>query len=165
MEVYFSQQALAFLWAVVLGAILGAVNDCFRVGRILWKRGNFWVFLEDLCFSFLASLLTILCLTRTNFGQVRLFLLIGEVLGFFLYFHTLGALVTRVAAVLARILGFLGRKIKGIFALFMAFLGKIMNFLKKLFIFSFRWFRIDMIRIERRRASHGKESKETEPRR
>lgn len=160
METYLSQQAMAFLWAVVLGVVLGAVNDCFRVGRILWKKGAVIVFLEDLLFSFIAAVLTTACLTFTNYGQVRLFLLIGELLGFLLYFHTLGVFVTAAARLVSRILAAIGRLIRLVFGRFSKILRKFVNFLKKPFIFFFQWFRIVMIDFERRKAKRGK-SKES----
>ncbi len=135
MEVYFSQQAAAFLWAVVLGCALGAVYDWFRIGRILWEKGWLTVFLEDLLFSLLAALATAFCFTFTNYGQVRLFLLLGEGLGFFLYRNSVGVLVAKQARLAARFL----RWCRGIFTRLGRFLAKklkkFMNILKKPFIF------------------------------
>lgn len=135
METYLSQQAAAFLWSVVLGGALGVVYDWFRIGRILKKKWWLTVFLEDLLFALAAALSTAFCFTLTNYGQVRLFLLIGEGLGFFVYFNTIGVLVTMQARLVARLL----RWIRGILSRFGCFLAKklkkFMNILKKPFIF------------------------------
>ncbi|MBQ8894664.1 MAG: spore cortex biosynthesis protein YabQ [Clostridia bacterium] len=139
METYFSQQAAAFLWSVVLGAVLGVLYDWFRVGRIIRKKGWLAVFLEDLLFALAAAFATAFCFTFTNYGQVRLFLLVGEGLGFLIYFHTAGAVVTRF------------------FRWFCRITEKFMNILKKPFIFLERWCKIKLthsvrrFRLERKR--------------
>lgn len=166
METYLSDQAVAFLWAVVLGAALGVVYDIFRVIRIL--RGNersLLVFLEDLLFALIAALATASCFTWTNFGQVRLFLLAGEGLGFALWYCTLGVFIGSVARWVARILRWLER-------IFGEFLKKILVFLKKLFIFLKEWYRIRMLKFTERRKSRenkihhqSKTRKKDEPRR
>lgn len=159
METYLSQQAIAFLWSVVLGALLGVVYDFFRVGRILWRRGAVWVFLEDLLFSFMGAALTAFCLTLTNYGQVRLFLLIGEFLGFLLYFFTLGVFVATIARTLSCIFRWFWKR-------FLELMMKIMKISKKPFIFFSGWFRILITKLGRRKSPHGKgeESEETESR-
>jgi len=149
MEIYFSQQALAFLWAVVLGGGLGALYDLFRIGRILKKKWAFTVFCEDLLFSLLAALATAWSFTFTNYGQVRLFLLVGEGLGFMIYHYTVGAFVTFWARLFKGFLTFLGQKIK-----------KIMKFLKKPFIFLKKCYRITMYHFVERRSLGEKERRQ-----
>ncbi len=134
MEVYLSDQALAFLWSAALGLGLGGFYDLFRIGRILRGRQAVWmVFLQDLLFALAAAMATALCFTLSNYGQVRLFLLIGEGLGFLIYYYTLGRLSGKIAALLRPILAYFGKAFK-----------KIMNFLKKPFIFFFRWVTMKM---------------------
>ena len=48
METHLSDQAVAFLWSVALGAGLGAVYDWFRIGRILWKKTRLRKRVDDL---------------------------------------------------------------------------------------------------------------------
>lgn len=137
METYLSHQAIAFLWAALLGGGLGAVYDVFRVVRILRGRDRpILVFLEDLLFALIAALATASCFTWTNFGQVRLFLLVGEGLGFMVWHCTLGVFIGAVARWVARFLRWLER-------VFGRFFEKFMNFSKKPFIFLKEWFRIE----------------------
>ncbi len=146
METYLSQQTIAFLWSVALGAGLGVFYDWFRIGRILRKKWWLTVFLEDLIFALASALVTAFCFTLTNYGQVRLFLLMGELLGFVVYFNTAGVLVVWQARQVARFL----RWIRSILRRFGGFLRinlqKIMNFFKKPFIFLERWCRINLLR-------------------
>lgn len=175
METYFSQQAAAFLWAVVLGAALGVLYDWFRIGRILKKKWWLTVFLEDLFFALAAAFATAFCFSLTNYGQVRLFLLAGEGLGFIIYLNTLGVLVTWQARLVARFLQWL----QGVLGRFLQFicskLKKIMFFLKKPFIFLKRWCKMFMYHVQRRfgrvenqsdrKRRKSKKSKKNEPRR
>ena len=148
METYLSDQAIAFLWAVVLGGGLGGVYDIFRVVRILRGRDRpVLVFLEDLLFALIAALATASCFTWTNFGQVRLFLLAGEGLGFMVWHCTLGVFIGAVARWVARLLRWLER-------IFRRFFEKFMNFSKKPFIFLKEWVRRDKSRYAERRKSH-----------
>lgn len=154
METYLSDQAIAFLWAVVLGGGLGGVYDLFRVVRILRGRDRpILVFLEDLFFALIAALATASCFTWTNFGQVRLFLLVGEGLGFSLWHCTLGAFIGAVARILRR------------------FFKKFMEIFKKPFIFLKEWIKIEKSRYVERRKSNdtihhqNKTRKKDEPRR
>lgn len=140
METYFSHQALAFLWSTVLGGALGAVYDWFRIGRILHRKWWLTVFAEDLLFSLIAAGATAFCLTLTNYGQVRWFLLAGEGLGFIIYFNTIGVLVAKQARFIARILGAVRRGIRRIFGFLLKKIRKFVNFLKKPFIFFSEWF-------------------------
>lgn len=157
METYISRQAIAFLWAVAVGGILGAVYDGFRIGRILWRKGRFWVFLEDFLFGIIAAFCTFWSLAGTNDGQVRLFLLLGELAGFILYRNSFGLLTMAFARLLIRLLAWLKRKFRGFFAIFLKILRKIMNFLKKLFIFLFGWCRIILLYFKKRRACRWQE--------
>lgn len=151
METYLSKQAIAFLWAVVLGGGLGAVYDWFRVGRILKKKASLTVFLEDLLFSLIAALSTAYCFTLINYGQVRLFLLVGEVAGFLLYYNTVGALVALQARLLARLLHRIRAVLMRIGRYFTNKIKKIMNILKKPFIFLKEWCRMLPYNMKRRK--------------
>ncbi|MBQ7934794.1 MAG: spore cortex biosynthesis protein YabQ [Clostridia bacterium] len=159
METYISQQAMAFLWSAVLGAALGVLYDWFRIGRILKKKWWLTVFLEDLLFSLLAAIATAFCFTLTNYGQVRLFLLVGEGLGFIIYFNTIGVLVVKQARLFARFLAFLRRQFCQIFRFFGRNIRKIMNFFKKPFIFFKRWYTMKMYHLKERNAAVEKRSK------
>lgn len=159
MGVGISEQAIAFLWSVVMGGVFGAVNDFFRVSRILVRHAAFWVFLEDLFFSLLLAIGTFWSLAQINDGQVRLFLLLGEICGFILYFNTFGRLVVAVACLLSRFLQWLKGLFLSLECRFSKKLKKIVNFSKKLFIFSFKWCRMLLYHVKRRSARDGKKQK------
>jgi spore cortex biosynthesis protein YabQ len=162
METYLSDQAVAFLWAVLLGGGLGAVYDVFRILRILRRRTPWLiVFGEDLLFALLAALSTAFCYTLTNHGQVRAFLLVGEGLGFLIWFYTIGAFIVWQARLIARLLAAIRRFLGRFFDRFKELLGKIMNFLKKPFLFCKGWYKMNVYRLKERRMLHAKKKDES----
>ena len=114
-ELSINAQTQMFLATLLLGAALGAVYDLFRISRLAFRPGWLLVLLEDLAFFLLAALLLFGYFMQFSAGQVRFFALAGAILGWLLYYFTLGALVIRVSrqiiAFLQRFFGLLGRMI------------------------------------------------------
>lgn len=159
METWFSDQALAFLWSVALGAALGVVYDWFRIGRILHRKWWLTVFIEDLLFALIAAGATAFCFTLTNFGQVRWFLLLGEGLGFTVYFNTIGVLIAKQARFVARVLGMIRRALGRFFRFCGKKFGVFINFLKKPFIFLAGWVKMKTDHFQKGRKTGGKKRK------
>ena len=96
-ETFFSvsQQTSLFLLAVVLGAALGVVYDCFRVFRIVFppaaKSGA--VAVQDIIFWLIYGFCIFCYSTIIGRGQIRFFVFFGSLLGFVLYILTLGNFV------------------------------------------------------------------------
>lgn len=97
MGIHLADQTLAFLYASLLGAGLGLLYDAFRILRIAFPPGKGLIFAQDVVFFVLCALATFLFLLTTIDGVVRMFLLIGELIGAVLYHCTLGQLVMKVA--------------------------------------------------------------------
>lgn len=92
-----SEQAVIFLYAVALGAILCTVYDVFRIIRIAFGGKITAVFVEDIIFSVIALMLTFIFVVAFNSGELRFFILLGEMIGFTLYYFTLGKLTMSVS--------------------------------------------------------------------
>lgn len=97
MGVYLADQTLSFLHALILGAVLGALYDVFRILRIAVPTKRGVIFAQDVLFFLLCAITTFLFLLTSIDGVVRVFLLIGELLGAVLYYFTLGMLVMKVS--------------------------------------------------------------------
>ncbi len=93
-----SQQTASFLLSVLLGAVLGVVYDCFRVARILLPplAKPKPTFFEDVLFWLIYGFCVFCFAAAAARGQVRVFMLLGSILGFALYILTLGNLITGV---------------------------------------------------------------------
>ena len=93
---------MVFLSALVFGMALGLVYDIFRIFRIMVRCSKTAVLFQDIFFFLICALSTFLFLLYTNSGEIRLFVLIGEVLGAVFYYFTIGTLVIKSAAVVIK---------------------------------------------------------------
>lgn len=114
MEVSVTGQTLVFLAACCFGAALGAFYDLFRIFRVAVPCSRAAVFVQDIIFWLFCAVASFLFLLYVNTGIVRLFVLLGELLGATLYYVTLGVLVMRSA-----------RAIIGFFRAVFRFLGRL----------------------------------------
>ncbi|MDD3192389.1 MAG: spore cortex biosynthesis protein YabQ [Oscillospiraceae bacterium] len=90
-------QTIIFLQALLLGAALGVVYDLFRIFRIAIPLPASAVVAEDVIYFVFCGFVSFFFAMTVNFGQVRFFILLGETLGFLLYYLTVGALVMKCA--------------------------------------------------------------------
>lgn len=82
-EIHSSDQAVTFLWSIVLGVLLCLFYDIFRAKRAATENGVIAVALQDIFFWSVSAIVTFLfLLARTN-GQLRFFVFAGMVIGFF----------------------------------------------------------------------------------
>ncbi|MCL1845605.1 MAG: spore cortex biosynthesis protein YabQ [Defluviitaleaceae bacterium] len=92
-----SAQAWLFFMAVLTGAGIGFFFDCFRILR---KTSAFFakraVALQDTIFWIVATGAMFYFLLHENFGEIRLFAVLGAVLGAVLYFAALSRFVVPV---------------------------------------------------------------------
>ncbi len=97
MGITIAGQTWLFLRSIVLGAGLGVCYDLFRILRIALPHPAPAVLAEDLLFSMICAGATFCYMLAADSGQIRLFVLIGEGIGFLLYYCTIGTLVIRVS--------------------------------------------------------------------
>lgn len=97
-------EVAVFFEAVLLGALLGALYDVFRILRLSFPNGRVLIFLEDVLYFALAAVVSFSFVVLQNGGVLRAFLLLGELLGAVLYFFTLGVLVMKAAGLIIRLI-------------------------------------------------------------
>lgn len=78
-------QVLCFLAAVALGMILAIVYNFFKIIRLKYQKGAISVFLSDIMFFAFSAFLTYCFMLLGSKGQVRLFIIFGEIVGFFIF--------------------------------------------------------------------------------
>ena len=83
-----SIQINVFLYSLGFGFFLGLIYDIFRLTGTIIKR-NKTVFLQDILYFLLCSLLTFFFLLVVNNGKFRINILIALVSGFYIYYLTL----------------------------------------------------------------------------
>lgn len=116
-----SAQTAYFLWSLVLGLVLGILYDIVRATRMVLHAGRVHVMISDIVFFTICGVLTSLFALPFNKGDVRGFIIFGEAVGFLTYRLTLGSVMGKMYAALARVLR--------------GFIQKMRNFLEKLFDF------------------------------
>ena len=100
MAVSVSAQTFVFLFSCVLGAGLGLLYDIFRIIRLAAPCGKVAVFFQDILFLLACTAATFLFLLRESAGEVRIFILVGEILGAVLYYLTFGTLIMKLSRLL-----------------------------------------------------------------
>lgn len=84
-----------FVLSVVIGILFALVFDALRVIRIIFPHKSWMVFIEDFLFMIFCGFWFFIFSMTSARGQLRAFLLLGNLLGFFLYLFTVGELVKR----------------------------------------------------------------------
>lgn len=110
MGISVAHQTWAFLWSIAFGMGLGLLFDGFRILRLILPSPRWLVGLEDLLYCLMAAFLCGGFLLRVNQGELRSFVLVGEILGWVLYFFTFGALVMKGAKAVIRLV----RRVSGV---------------------------------------------------
>lgn len=88
------QQFYLFLISCFFGFPIGVVFDFFRVVRMVFRHGRIAVIIEDILFFVLYGIF-IMCFTITAArSEFRFYYCFGNLLGFILYFVTIGRFVT-----------------------------------------------------------------------
>lgn len=100
------EQLGTFAYALGFGFFIGVLYDVCRAIRMLFSNGKKAFFAADVLFALFAAFLTFLfTLTVTN-GSIRGYVLFGEALGFFVYYFSLGVLLSKTAD---KLIGFFRR--------------------------------------------------------
>lgn len=98
------EQTHLFLQAVGCGFWLGVLYSVFRIARIGLHLKNKIVFFWDILYVLLCAVLTFFYLLAVNNGQMTFFILFGELLGWLVYYFSLGIIAIRGFSALLRLL-------------------------------------------------------------
>lgn len=126
-------QILNFLYAIVLGIIFDLFYDIFKSFRLNIKFSDILVFVQDILYFFILSVLSFCFFLIFTYGEIRFYILIGFAVGFLVSRFTLSKISIPVFSFIIRvIIKFLGY-LRWIFNKLYDFLY---NILKKVGIFS-----------------------------
>ena len=107
-----SGQAFLFLMTVAAGMAIGLIYDGFRVLRKTAPHAPVWVQLEDLLFWLAVTGLMFYFMLNENYGEIRIFSVLGAALGVTLYFATISRWVLLV---LVAVVNFIKRVLTAVF--------------------------------------------------
>ena len=94
---------LLFFYSILTGAFLGVVYDIFRILRIAYPPKKIGIIAQDITFALICIIATLIFLQFFTNGALRFFVLVGEFLGFLLYYLTIGVIVIKMAKVIIKI--------------------------------------------------------------
>lgn len=108
-----NEQVLLFLTAVIIGLLLGAVNDVFRFLRFLGFVNKRSVFIQDVVFMGICGIVVFLYSLAFNLGEIRFFTILASLIGVLLYRYTIGIITGMLFSFIASVLS----KVKKILAI------------------------------------------------
>ncbi len=85
MKLTFGANIEYFLWSLLTGVTLAVIYDLIRLSRKMIKTKDILVNIEDILFLFLAGAICVLEAYVINNGVIRIYSLLTEIAGFFLY--------------------------------------------------------------------------------
>lgn len=107
MDFTIENQMREFFLSCGMGFILGIYYDIFRVYRLVMRTGKRTLFFQDVVFFLTAAVITFLFSLAVMDGRLRFYLFLGEAVGFFAYYFTLGRVVVRLSVIAVNALRFI----------------------------------------------------------
>lgn len=104
MEFSLADQTVYFLFSLLFGVILSALYDMIVVLRLLGFTKLWQTITFDVLYMFLCAVLTVLFAMPFNKGEVRYFVLFGEIIGFLVHRYTLGGVSEKIYSKIIRII-------------------------------------------------------------
>ena len=96
-ETYFtvSEELRLFGMSCIMGAAIGVAFDAVRAVRLIFPHNKLLVAMEDTAFLlFYSAALTAFAAAAAR-GDLRMYFVVGNILGFLIYFVTLGSIVMK----------------------------------------------------------------------
>jgi spore cortex biosynthesis protein YabQ len=99
LETFFTvdTQLEVFLISCGVGVVLGAIYDVLRVFRIVVPHPDLLTAIEDILYLTCYGIFLTCFAFSLMRGQIRFFFIVGNALGFALWFCTVGSILNRVA--------------------------------------------------------------------
>lgn len=131
-----AEQTRIFLYALGFGFLLGILYDIFRTLRLIISRSRGFVFFMDILYFAVCSFLTFCFIMIVDSGRVRIYVAIGEILGWLIYYFSFGAIAMKttnaVVVFVKRFFSALFKPVKRIFHMIFRKMGKFSEFSKKI---------------------------------
>ena len=93
-------QAYLFLLFILNGMIIGLLFDIFRIFRKSFKTNDFIIYIEDILFWILAGISIIFFMYKFAGGNLRLFMLMGLIIGGIIYIISFSRIIINVSMII-----------------------------------------------------------------
>lgn len=134
-EINTQSQIFTFLYSLIIGSVFCVVYDFLRVGRKVRTVKSVIIFFEDVVFSVFITFFTFLLLLSREKGEIRVYVLLGEIIGFIIFRKVISPFLMRILMFFAKIAGivyaFIYKTINKICTFIDELLGKLREILKK----------------------------------
>lgn len=109
------EQSRLFAYAFGFGFLLGILYDVFRVVRMALSLQKRAVFVQDILYVLLCGILTFLYALVMQGGQLKGYLLAGQLLGWLVYYFSMGVVAIRASEAVLRAIRAVARFVKSLF--------------------------------------------------
>ena len=92
------EQTLIFLASLGVGFILGIVYDLLRTLRLSITKSKPAIIVFDLLYFFVVAFVSFVFILAANKGEVRSYIIIGELIGALVYYFSLGITVIKITS-------------------------------------------------------------------
>lgn len=96
MSLFVTDQVMTFFLTVILGGLLALCYDVLRILRRLVHHKNWVINMEDFFYFVLSGCFIFYILFHKNYGEIRVFSLIGALIGIILYYATISPFIVSV---------------------------------------------------------------------
>lgn len=97
-----SQQLLNFLYSLGIGFLLGILYDLIRCIRLALTKSKVAIVFFDILYFILFSFCSYIFILACNKGEVRLYIITGEIIGAAFYYFSFGVAVIRITDIIVR---------------------------------------------------------------
>lgn len=126
-EIHSGDQAVTFLWSLLLGVLLCVFYDFFRAWRNVMSSRALSVAVQDIFFWLVSAVVTFLFMLARTGGEIRLFVLCGMAVGFSLFRFTLSRFTIIPFLLFFRAARFVSRKITAVYIVILTRLTALLN--------------------------------------
>ena len=119
-----AEQTGIFFYSLGFGFLLGILYDVFRTLRLIVSRSAGFAFFADTLYFILCGFLIFFFMLVTDKGRLRLYTAAGEILGWLIYYFSLGTVAVRLSN---GIIGFFKRIIYAISAFVKRIMRKVLH--------------------------------------
>ena len=109
MEIYISDQCLQFLLCAGLGGGMAILYEFPRILRQMFSHSFPWVVVEDILYCVISSFFFILISYSVSDGIIRWYYYAGALLGFIIYWFSVGVLVRESTVI---IIGYIKKTVR-----------------------------------------------------
>ncbi|MBQ9267261.1 MAG: spore cortex biosynthesis protein YabQ [Clostridia bacterium] len=120
-------QVYVFLWTVLIGAVMGLIFDFFRIMRRKGNTKDVLVYLQDIVFWLIVTVIIIVSTFLINNGELRGYMILGYILGGIFYILLLSGMIRKVLSAILDFIENIFKKMGNILTKFVKnfkFLGK-----------------------------------------